>query len=61
VYWRVRDHPEASGWFLVEKFEDGWYVGEFSDSYENAGVEDSEGTAPEINRLPQRDARGALR
>ncbi len=27
--WRVRDHPEAPGWFLVEEKEDGWTVGEF--------------------------------
>jgi len=42
-YWRVRDHPERSGWFLVEEFADGWYSGEFYDEYENAGVEDLQG------------------
>ena len=58
VYWRVRDHPEASGWFLVEKFEDGWYVGEFSDSYENAGVEDLKGLLQRLIAYPNETLEG---
>jgi hypothetical protein len=57
-YWRVRDHPEASGWFLVEEFEDGWYVGEFSDAYENAGVVDRMGLLESLIRDPERTLEG---
>jgi len=38
-YWRVRDHPDFPGWFLIDEFEHGWYVNSFSDKYENAGVQ----------------------
>jgi len=51
--WRVRDHPEAPGWFLVEEFEDGWYSGEFYDSYENAGVEDLKGLLERLVSEPE--------
>jgi hypothetical protein len=57
-YWRVRDHPEASGWFLVEEFEDGWYVSSFSDAYENAGVVDRMGLLERLVVYPNETLEG---
>jgi len=57
-YWRVRDHPEASGWFLVEEFEEGWYNGEFYDSYENAGAENLQGLLKRLIDEPERTLEG---
>ena len=51
--WRVRDHPDYPGFFLVEEFEDGWYSGEFYDSYENAGVEDLKGLLERLVSEPE--------
>ena len=56
--WRVRDHPEASGWFLVEEFEEGWFVDEFYDSYENFGVEDLKGLLKRLVKEPERTLEG---
>jgi hypothetical protein len=56
--WRVRDHPEAPGWFLVEEKEDGWVVGEFYDAYENAGVEDLKGLLESLIREPEETLEG---
>jgi hypothetical protein len=56
--WRVRDHPEAPGWFLVEEKEDGWTVGEFYDSYENAGVNDLQGLLESLVNDPERTLEG---
>ena len=56
--WRVRDHPEASGWFLVEEKEDGWIVGEFYDAYENAGVEDLHGLLERLVAYPNETLEG---
>ncbi len=56
--WRVRDHPEAPGWFLVEEKEDGWTVGEFYDSYENAGVNDLQGLLESLVNNPERTLEG---
>jgi hypothetical protein len=57
-YWRVRDHPDFPGWFLVEEFEDGWYVDSFSDEYENAGVVDLQGLEESLVRNPERTLEG---
>ena len=58
--WRVRDHPDYPGFFLVEEFEDGWYNGEFSNSYENAGVEGLQGLYESLIRDPVRTLEGLL-
>jgi hypothetical protein len=57
-YWRVRDHPDFPGWFLVEEFEDGWYVDSFSDEYENAGVEDLRGLLERLVNEPEETLEG---
>jgi hypothetical protein len=57
-YWRVRDHPDFPGWFLVEEFEDGWYVDSFSDKYENAGVEDLRGLLERLVDEPEATLEG---
>jgi len=57
-YWRVRDHPDFPGWFLVEEFEDGWYVDSFSDEYENAGVEDLRGLLERLVAYPNETLEG---
>jgi hypothetical protein len=56
--WRVRDHPEASGWFLVEEKVNGWLTDEFYDSYENAGVQDLQGLYESLLRNPKRTLEG---
>jgi hypothetical protein len=57
-HWRVRDHPDYPGWFLVEEFEKGWLVNEFYDSYENAGVEDLHGLLESLIRDPEETLEG---
>jgi len=57
-YYIVWDHPDVPGAFLIEEFEDGWYAGEFSDEYENAGVEDLQGLYEALIRDPQRTLEG---
>jgi len=57
-YWRVRDHPDFPGWFLVEEFADGWYNGEFYDEYENAGVTDLQGLYEALISDPVRTLEG---
>jgi hypothetical protein len=57
-YWRVQDHPDFPGWFLVDEFEHGWYVGSFSDEYENAGVEDLQGLYEALINDPVRTLEG---
>jgi hypothetical protein len=56
--WRIRNHPEASGWFLVEEFVDGWYSSEFYDSYENAGVQDLRDLYEILIKDPERTLEG---
>jgi len=57
-YWRVRDHPDFPGWFIVDKFEDGWYVDSFSDAYENAGVSDLQGLLRRLVNEPEATLEG---
>ena len=56
--WRVRDHPDYPGFFLVEEKEDGWLIGEFYDSYENAGVEDLKGLLKSMIENPEETLEG---
>ncbi len=57
-YWRVRDHPDFPGWFIVDEFENGWYVDSFSDKYENAGVEDLQGLFERLLAYPNETLEG---
>jgi hypothetical protein len=56
--WRVRDHPDYPEFFLVEEKEDGWVVGEFYDSYENAGVENLQGLLESLIKEPEETLEG---
>jgi hypothetical protein len=56
--WRVRDHPDYPGFFLVEEKEDGWVVREFYDDYENAGVENLQGLLESLIRDPEETLEG---
>jgi len=57
-YWRIRDHPDFPGWFIVDEFEGGQYVDSFSDEYENAGVVDLQGLLESLIREPERTLEG---
>ena len=59
-YWRVRDHLDYPGWFIIEEYEDGWYRDESSDKYEHAGVSDLQGLYEALIRDPVRTLEGLL-
>jgi len=56
--WRIRDHPDFPGWFLMEEFQEGYYSAEFYDKYENAGVEDLQGMLERLAKDPEETLEG---
>jgi hypothetical protein len=57
-YWRVRDHPDFPGWFIVDEFEGDQYIDSFIDKYENAGVSDRQDLLKTLIREPERTLEG---
>jgi len=56
--WRIRDHPDFPGWFIVDEFEGDQYIDSFSDEYENAGVSDLQDLLKTLIREPERTLEG---